>query len=200
MIPASPVTNLFSEDPGAEWRASSIGPQWAALRFPNLYTVTAVAVTVQPGPHVPREVQLEVAGGLEGPWRAVKTFSLPAQPGPGVELDIVTRAFTVHVGDFHATSQVGGGQQSEGLWWHRTHTRDLLAHNHNHNQKHKHKHTGILPPPPNDLARRQFWRLHVLRTHGSSPCAISHVRFFGFDALMPKWFAEHGMTKVCVGE
>lgn len=56
------------------------------------------------------------------------------------------------------------------------------------------------PLPQMILSRRQFWRLHVLRTHGSSPCAISHVRFFGFDALMPKWFAEHGMTKVCVGE
>ncbi|EGD81155.1 hypothetical protein PTSG_11195 [Salpingoeca rosetta] len=143
--PDWPVTHLLSEDPSAEWRAASIGPQWTAFKFPNLYTITGIDLVARPGPHVPRDVQLQVADGLEGPWRAVASFKMQSQPGPGVQLDMVTHTMTQHFSGFHATSQ--------------------------------------------------YWRLNILRAHGSVACALSHVRFYGFDAVMPKWFAEHGMTE-----
>eukprot|EP00043_Microstomoeca_roanoka_P012083 m.116017 g.116017 ORF g.116017 m.116017 type:complete len:682 (+) comp15385_c0_seq3:196-2241(+) len=140
-----PVTNLLSEDLSSEWRAGQLGPQWAIFRLPNLYTITGIALVTRPGPHVPRDVQLEVAAGQEGPWRSVTSFTVASQPGPAAELDMITRTTTQYFSGFHATSQ--------------------------------------------------FWRLHILRTHGSVPCCIAHIKLYGFDALLPKWFAEHGMTE-----
>eukprot|EP00056_Hartaetosiga_gracilis_P012517 m.199532 g.199532 ORF g.199532 m.199532 type:complete len:673 (+) comp13698_c0_seq1:75-2093(+) len=140
----SPVTNILSDDLSCEWEAESTGRQWVVLQLPNLFTITAISITVRPGSHVPKDVQLEVSSGKEGPWRIVKAFDMLAEPNEVIHLDQVTGTMTQKFSQFSATSQ--------------------------------------------------YWRLHILRTFGSSPVAIGNLRLYGFDAMIPKWFAEHGLT------
>lgn len=101
-----PVTNILSEDPSSEWRATIAGPQWVAFMFPHLYTITGISIIARPGSHVPKDVQLEVADGLEGPWRVVKSFTMSQAPGPDATLDMLTNTITQFFSEFHATSQV----------------------------------------------------------------------------------------------
>eukprot|EP00055_Hartaetosiga_balthica_P009599 m.38586 g.38586 ORF g.38586 m.38586 type:complete len:676 (-) comp6810_c0_seq2:15-2042(-) len=142
--PDRPVTNVLSDDVSSEWEADATGRQWVVFQLPNLFTITAISITVKPGLHVPKDVQLEVANGKEGPWRIVKSFDMLSAPNNVIRLDPVTGTMCQKFSQFSATSQ--------------------------------------------------FWRLHILRTFGSSPVCIANVRLFGFDAMIPMWFAEHGLT------
>lgn len=45
-------------------------------------------------------------------------------------------------------------------------------------------------------ATSQFWRLHILRNHGSTKTAICNLKLYGVDALLAKWFSECGCTPV----
>jgi hypothetical protein len=42
-----PATNVLSEDLTAEWRATGTGRQWIIIQMPNLFTVTALNLTVK---------------------------------------------------------------------------------------------------------------------------------------------------------
>ena len=48
-------------------------------------------------------------------------------------------------------------------------------------------------------ATSQFWRIHILRNHGSTKTAICNMKLFGVDALLAKWFSECGCTPVSKG-
>lgn len=50
------------------------------------------------------------------------------------------------------------------------------------------------------LSTSQFWRLHVIRTHGSNKTAICNVKLFGVETMLAKWFAECGCTQVRKGD
>ena len=44
---ASPVVNVLSDDPTAEWRADGAGRHWCIFVFPNMYSITSIALTLR---------------------------------------------------------------------------------------------------------------------------------------------------------
>lgn len=108
---------MLSDDPTAEWRAHGAGRHWCIFVFPNMYSITSVALTLRyhdrqlacislfsercrSGRYCPKDLQLEVADGMLGPWRSVKTFSVSCNP------EDIMSTLECKADCFHATSQV----------------------------------------------------------------------------------------------
>eukprot|EP00053_Salpingoeca_punica_P017500 m.168721 g.168721 ORF g.168721 m.168721 type:complete len:676 (-) comp17223_c0_seq1:386-2413(-) len=102
--PENPVTNLLSPDSSKYWLTQIPGRHWVIFDFGNLYTLTSATFTGSETKMMPRDCQLEVGESLNGPWTAVKTFSL-VNEAPPQSLDKATGTFTQTAAGFCATSQ-----------------------------------------------------------------------------------------------
>ena len=90
------------------WCAPGTGSQWCVVDFGSNYAITAVELMGMPGPEMPRELQLEVGGAKEGPWRTVKSFACAAadaNDGGGGRGSSSGQVFAQYFAGFYAASR-----------------------------------------------------------------------------------------------
>eukprot|EP00042_Codosiga_hollandica_P023595 m.94499 g.94499 ORF g.94499 m.94499 type:complete len:673 (-) comp51251_c0_seq2:40-2058(-) len=102
--PNRDVTNLLSENVTASWCATGASREWVVFDFGNPYTINGIVIVGWQDKSMPKDVQLEVADTLNGPWRVIKSFKAEMVCQPD-HLDPETKTFQQGFAEFHATSQ-----------------------------------------------------------------------------------------------